>query len=416
MNSTKLRVFVVFALGYFVSYLYRGVNIGFAPMLMRDLGLSTTDLGSLTSLYVLGFAGAQIPAGVLLDHFGARRVTACVMLLAVVGILVYGGSHSLAALMVGRLLIGVGVSVCLAGAFKANAQHFPVSQLTLVNGLVMAVGGLGGVAVGTPLSWILSLTDWRSVCVALAAITAAVAMAIGLFAPKTPEPRGHATMLDQLKGTAHILRSRAFWKAATFSALTQSVFYAMQSLWASAYLRDVLPNTADVGTRAASLISVMGLAFIAGMIGFGALARVLERRGLSVYLFSGLTMVLFVTVQIAIATQIAIPQVLLWSAYGALGGTGIMTYSVLAAYFPARLLGRVNTTFTLVIFLLIFVMQSAIGSALGHWSSADGHYPAAAHQAVWLGLIVVQIIGAIWYFMPTRESRSPRVPASHSAF
>jgi len=408
MNSTKLRVFVVFALGYFVSYLYRGVNIGFAPMLMRDLGLSTTDLGSLTSLYFLGFAGAQIPAGVLLDHFGARRVTACVMLLAVVGILVYGGSHSLAALMVGRLLIGVGVSVCLAGAFKANAQHFPVSQLTLVNGLVMAVG--------TPLSWILSLTDWRSVCVALAAVTAAVAMAIGLFAPKTPEPRGHATMLDQLKGTAHILRSRAFWKAATFSALTQSVFYAMQSLWASAYLRDVLPNTPDVGTRAASLISVMGLAFIAGMIGFGALARVLERRGLSVYLFSGLTMVLFVTVQIAIATQIAIPQVLLWSAYGALGGTGIMTYSVLAAYFPARLLGRVNTTFTLVIFLLIFVMQSAIGSALGHWSSADGHYPAAAHQAVWLGLIVVQIIGAIWYFMPTRESRSPRVPASHSAF
>ena len=408
MNSTKLRVFVVFSLGYFVSYLFRGVNIGFAPALVRDLGLSTSNLGSLTSLYFLGFAGAQLPAGVLLDHFGARRVAACVMLIAAIGILVFGHSHSLAALMVGRLLIGVGVSVCLAAAFKANAQHFAVSQLTLVNGLVMAVGGLGGVAVGTPLSWILSLTDWRSVCACLAIVTTAVALLIGLFAPKEPEPGGHATMLDQLKGTAHILRSVAFWKAATFSSLTQSVFYAMQSLWASAYLRDVLPRTPNVASRAASLISVMGLAFIAGMIGFGALARVLERRGLSVYLFSGLTMVSFVAVQIAIAAQLAIPQFLLWSAYGALGGTGIMTYSVLATYFPPRLQGRVNTTFTLVIFLLIFVMQSTIGAALGHWPVVDGHYPVAAHATVWFGLVVVQIIGALWYFKQgLRKSVAP---------
>src|ERR1700722_12467335 len=140
MNSTKLRVFVMFALGYFISYLYRGVNIGFAPMLIRDLGLPASDLGSLTSLYFLGFAGAQIPAGVLLDHFGPRRVTACVMLIAAVGILIFGTGHTLPTMMVGRALIGVGVSVCLGGAFKATAQHFPAAQLTLVNGLVMAVG------------------------------------------------------------------------------------------------------------------------------------------------------------------------------------------------------------------------------------------------------------------------------------
>lgn len=79
MSSTHLRVFLLFSAGYFVSYVFRGVNLGFAPFITHDLGLSAADLGVLTSLYFLGFAGAQIPAGVLLDHFarGASRQSPC---------------------------------------------------------------------------------------------------------------------------------------------------------------------------------------------------------------------------------------------------------------------------------------------------------------------------------------------------
>jgi len=55
--------------------------------------------------------------------------------------------------------------------------------------------------------------------------------------------------------------------------------------------------------------------------------------------------------------------------------------------------------------MLIFVIQSAIGSVLAHWPSSGGHYPAAAHQTVWFGLIVVQIVSAVWYFMPTKAFR-----------
>ncbi|WP_207004526.1 MFS transporter [Trinickia mobilis] len=406
MTSTRWRVLAVFSLGYFVSYLFRGVNLGFAPFLTHDLGLSAADLGTLTSLYFLGFAGAQIPGGVLLDHFGARRVTACVMLIAAVGVWLFGAAHDLGTMMIGRFLIGVGVSVCLGGAFKATAQHFPVGQLTLVNGLVMAAGGLGGVAVGTPLSWLLSLTGWRTLSFALAMFTAAVAVAVWCFAPSVRDTHRQASVLEQFKGTWHVLNSRAFWKAATFSGLTQSVFYAMQSLWVGAFLRDVVLADASHGAAwAASLVSVLGAAFIAGNIGFGALARELERRGVTVSLFSGVTMALFVVVQALIAARVPLPEPVLWAAYGALGGTGILTYSVLAENFPARMIGRVNTTFTLVIFLAIFALQVAIGAALGLWPMHEGHYPAFAHQSVWAVLIAMQIAGAVWYFMPARRAQ-----------
>ena len=75
MSSVQVRVLALFSVGYFVSYVFRGVNLGFAPFVTHELGLSAADLGLLTSLYFLGFAGAQIPAGVMLDHFGPRRGT-----------------------------------------------------------------------------------------------------------------------------------------------------------------------------------------------------------------------------------------------------------------------------------------------------------------------------------------------------
>ncbi len=68
------RVFTPFALGYFLSYTYRTVNAVIAPDLVLDLGLNANALGLLTSAYFLSFAAFQLPLGILLDHYGPRRV------------------------------------------------------------------------------------------------------------------------------------------------------------------------------------------------------------------------------------------------------------------------------------------------------------------------------------------------------
>ncbi|WP_118180672.1 MFS transporter [Paraburkholderia phosphatilytica] len=405
MSLIRLRVFALFSLGYFVSYVFRGVNLGFAPFITRDLGLSAADLGLLTSLYFLGFAGAQVPAGVLLDHFGARRVTAAMLLFAAAGAWVFGAAHGIGAMMLGRLLVGIGVSVCLGGAFKALAQHFPTARLPFVNGLVMAVGGFGGVMVGSPLTWVLGFSGWRTVCVWLGVLTVAVSAALWVFGPKGAEQRGHATVTSQFKGTWHILSSAAFWKIASFSVVTQGVFYAMQSLWVGAWLRDVM----HLAPRpAATLVSVLGFAMMAGSVGFGAAARSLEQRGVSLYAFCGIGMALYVVTQLLIMFHAPLPAALLWASYGFFGGTGILSYAIAARHFPPQMTGRVNTTLTLVIFLLIFGFQLGVGAIVSHWSpDADGHYPQAAHLTAWGILVALQIASAIWYVLPGRALERP---------
>jgi predicted MFS family arabinose efflux permease len=398
-SSVRLRVFLLFAAGYFVSYVFRGVNLGFAPLITHDLGLSAADLGLLTSLYFIGFALAQIPAGVLLDHFGPARVTAGMLLFAAAGIWMFGASDGLVGLMAGRLLIGVGVSVCLGAAFKASAQHFPVTRLPLVNGFTMAVGGLGGVVVGTPLASLLHVATWREVCAGLGVFTLVVAGAIAMFAPRSVETRHQASIVTQFKGTWHILRSAVFWKIASFSVVTQGVFFAMQSLWIRPYLLDVMQLTP---AHASALVSVLGFAMMFGSVGFGAAARSIERRGVSVYSFCGAGMVLFVAVQILMVLRVPLPPAALLAAYGVFGGVGILSYAVMPAYFPSHMIGRVNTTLTLVIFLLIFGFQVGVGAMLSMWPATAGRYPASAHLTVWATLIALQAASAIWYLLPSR--------------
>jgi predicted MFS family arabinose efflux permease len=398
-SSVRLRVFFLFSAGYFVSYVFRGVNLGFAPYITHDLGLSGADLGLLTSLYFLGFAAAQIPVGMLLDRFGPRRVTAGMLLFAALGIGVFGEAHGIGAMMLGRLLIGVGVSVCMSAAFKALAQILPVAQLPMVNGLVMAVGGLGGVVVGSPLAILLGVTDWRNVCYGLVVMTLAVAAAIFLFAPEHRDGvHRKADMLTQFKGTWHILGSSVFWKIASFSVVTQGVFYAMQSLWIRPYLLDVMGLRAQY---AAVLVSVLGIAMMIGCVGFGVAARSLQKRGVTVYAFCGFGMGLFVLVQVLMLVRAPIAPALLIACYGVFGGTGILSYAVMAEYFPTHMIGRAHSTLTLVLFILIFGLQVGIGAMLSRWPTQGGHYPAAAHLSVWGVLIALQIASAIWYVLPS---------------
>ena len=80
-----LIVFMPFAGGFFLSYLFRSVNAIIAPQLAADLGLDPADLGFLTSVYFMTFAACQLPLGVALDRFGPRRVQASLLMLAALG-------------------------------------------------------------------------------------------------------------------------------------------------------------------------------------------------------------------------------------------------------------------------------------------------------------------------------------------
>lgn len=75
-------MFLPFAAGYYLSYLFRMINTLICGRLASELELGTADLGLLGSIYFLVVTGSQIPMGMLLDRFGPRRVQGALLLLA----------------------------------------------------------------------------------------------------------------------------------------------------------------------------------------------------------------------------------------------------------------------------------------------------------------------------------------------
>ena len=106
------RVFLSFACAYFISYAFRSINAVIAPELINDLHLSNAQLGLLSAAYFVGFGITQIPVGLCLDRFGPRLTEMTLMMFAIIGALIFSWANDFTSLVIGRMLIGMGVSAC----------------------------------------------------------------------------------------------------------------------------------------------------------------------------------------------------------------------------------------------------------------------------------------------------------------
>lgn len=403
-----LRVFIPFALGYFLSYLYRSVNAVIAPDLVRDIGVDPASLGLLTSAYFLAFAAFQLPLGVLLDRFGPRRVEAVLLLVAAAGAFTFARAETLTGLMLGRALIGLGVSACLMAAFKAFTLWFPAEKLPLANGIQMISGGIGALAASTPVELSLKFTDWRGVFLILAGLTVCAAFCIFTVVPEKQVTTSVETLRQQLQGVRQVFTSKFFWSVAPWAFATQAAYLSIAGLWSGPWLRDIAGFD-----RMATANTLMGisLAMIAGYFAFGSLAERLARRGIRPMTVAATGMLCFLVVQAMIVLQMVKLTLALWLMFGFFGTACILPYAALSQNFPHHLAGRVNTGLNLLVFVAAFAAQWTIGLIINLWpQNASGGYSAAGYSSG-IGLVVaLQLAGAVWYFLTNARTRSASAP------
>lgn len=395
-QAVVARIFLPFAAGYFLSYLYRTINAVLSPYLVAELRLDATDLGLLTSVYFLTFAAFQLPLGMLLDRFGPRRVEAALLLFAAAGAGLFAVSDSALALIVGRGLIGLGVSACLMASFKAFVLWFPAARLPAVNGWVLAAGGLGALVATAPVEAALKLTDWRGLFVVLAGLSFLVAVTLLLAVPE--RDGGEAVAGDwrtQWREMAGLFRSPVFWRIAPGAVLSQSSFLAIQGLWAGPWLRDVsgLDKLA-----AANCLFWVAVAMVAGFLGMGQLAYRLTRHGIPPLAVSASGMALFMGVQLAILLDWG-PLLPLWISFGFFGTSGVLSYAVLSQSFPLALSGRVNTALNLLVFVAAFAGQWGMGAIVNHWPLAGGGYAAGGYRWAFGLVLAGQSMTWIWLLL-----------------
>lgn len=404
-----LLVMLPFSAGYFLSYLYRTINSVIGDTLRAEFSLSNSDIGLLTSAYLFTFAAFQVPLGVLLDKYGPRRVHAALLLIAAAGALVFSLGESRNMLLLGRGMIGLGVSAALMASFKAITQWFPQQRWPLINGLFLGVGGLGALAGTAPVQAALQITDWRGIFQALAIATVGAAAAIFLIVPDrrsdSPPPRWK----EALGGLKTIYGSRIFWSIAPMVIASLGTSLAVQGLWAGLWLRDV--DGLDPNAKASALL-ILNLGMTCGFVGNGIIADIAQRRGVSLAKVTSLCVTIVLCVQMAIVLLLAQGAPWIWFLFGFFANSVMFCYPIIVAAFPTSYAGRANTAVNLSAFIGGFTLQFAIGGITDLFGkTASGGYSTAAYQTAFAAVLGLQIAGFLWFLYRFSRARVQQTEA-----
>ena len=131
------------AAALFINYVDRGALPTAAHLIQDELGLSPGQLGVLFSAFFWTYSILQIPIGWVAERYGAQRVLPAGLALWACATMLVGFAHSFAALLLLRLLLGIGESVGFPSAAKLLAVAVPVESLAIANGFVAAGYQLG---------------------------------------------------------------------------------------------------------------------------------------------------------------------------------------------------------------------------------------------------------------------------------
>ncbi|MGE0768345.1 MAG: MFS transporter [Hyphomicrobiaceae bacterium] len=390
-----------FGLGYFFSYLYRAVNAVVAPDLVRDVGLTASELGLLTSAYLLSFALFQLPLGILLDRFGPRRVQSSLVATGGVGALLFAAGQDTVSLAAARAVIGIGFAGGLMASFKAVVIWVPEARRALANACVMSLGAVGVISASAPTEWLVEVVGWRMAFVWLGVVTLSVAAMIFFIVPeRMTEAAPPSTFKEQVVDVGRIYRSPVFLALVPVLAIPAGSHIALQTLWAGPWFRDVA-GLDRFGIGQALLM--MGVAFLIGVIGSGVVADRLTRRGVSLLDVNLGFLALHLLSLAAIILDAPVPAVLSWSIFAMTGHTAVLAYPWLSSYFGARLSGRSNTAVNLPMFGYAFLVQSAVGWVIDLYPQADaGGYAPAGYRTAFCIVLAIELLSVAWFLRNRR--------------
>ena len=154
-------IWLLSALFMFYKYALEVSPSVMTSTLMSTFKISGTQLGNLAACYFYAYLLLQIPAGLLLDKIGPRRVTTLAIALCAAGSMIFARADTLLVAGIGRFLTGAGAAFAAVNCLKLIANWFPFKQFAFMAGLMMTVAMFGAVGGQAPLASFIEAMDWR---------------------------------------------------------------------------------------------------------------------------------------------------------------------------------------------------------------------------------------------------------------
>ncbi len=270
---------------YAYDYLLNVAPGGMKPQLSQAFNLSAGDLGVLSSCYLWTYGLMQIPAGLLMDTVGPRRLLSAAGLSCAVGALIFGCADTIVAACIGRLFMGFGASFAVVGCSKIASLWFPARRFALFMGIMVAIGTFGaafGLAAVNP---IIKTYGWKQTLFSGAVISFVLSAAMWLIIRDKPSEvviakSSAIKKIPILTGLAEVVMCKQDWYAAIFAGLMYVPTLAFGALWGTPYLVEAHGfSQSDAGL----LASLLFVGWVFGGPVYGWISDYIGRRNIPMY-------------------------------------------------------------------------------------------------------------------------------------
>lgn len=407
----KLAPFFICTLGSFF-YVY-DYFLAVSPSVMTDDLLSTfsldaAHLGTLIAVFSLASTFFQIPAGALLDRYGARILLSISILLSGIGVLFFSTATIPWMLGFGRLLMGIGSPFAFLGALFLAMRWFSHKRFALIAGLVQLGAALGCIVGGGPLATLINHVGWRQGLSAIAWITIVLSVLFWLVLRDGQKPITDIPKIDNARLRDTFKLSQVWWTALIGFASWVTVT-GIASLWGIPYLMKVYQwNNVQAGY--CTILFWLGLGI--GSVVIGWFSDAIQCRKPPIYLCFGvgfLASLFFIGAQHVPAWIMMILLFLL----GFAASVQSLTFAVAKDIIPPRHFTTASGLINLAAVFTGVVMQPLMGYLMDlhaqvHQSKAID-YQISDYQVGFIAVSVVLLLGLMVTYFALKETRCKTV-------
>ena len=373
------------ATAFALSQAFRTVASIMAAPLQTDFHLSPQALGLFAGSFHFAFGAMQLFMGIGIDLHGVRRTVLLAFPVAIAGSAVSALSNSFGMLVFGQVLIGIGCAPAFLVCTVFIARYFPPARFAAISGLTLGLGGIGMLATGTPLAWLVQNTSWRMGFVVLGALAAIAWLVIWrlVHEPEMHDPadRPKESIRQAIAKFGALFLMPHTLGIVLFAGVCYASFIALRGLW----LGPLLMQRHEFSlVQSGNVALVMSLTSLIGPPLFGRLDPGPLHRRRWIVAVALLVAVLFALLAFThrALLDVAVPIVI-----GLLSGFIVLQYADVRSAYPAAITGRAMAILTMAMFLGVAVMQWLTGLAASI-AIAHGIEPFAAVLASIAALLV----------------------------
>ncbi|MFT3718587.1 MFS transporter [Pseudorhodoferax sp.] len=392
-----------------MSQAFRTVAAILAPPLQAEFGLSPEQLGRFAASFHFAFGALQLFVGIGMDLHGLRRTVLAAFPLAVAGAALSSVATGSGTLVAGQLLIGVGCAPAFLACTLFIAQNFPAQRFAMLSGLIIMLGGVGMLATGTPLAWLIEARGWRAGMAVLAACSLAAWLLVWWKVPYQPPAGGTAGAPREspgqaLRGFGALFLLPHTWGIVLMSSVNYAAFLTLRGLWLGPMLAERHGLSLLASGHVALVVSVVSLVSppLFGRFDPPDTRRRRQRIARCTFLTAGLFAAMALLRGLAADVALAL-------AVAAVSGYMVLQYADVRAAYPPAMIGRALSVFTMAMFMGVALMQWATG-----WVAARAAgWGVEPYTAVLLAIAGALLVGALGYrWLPQPASAADAAEAA----